>query len=103
MPLPTEKPLAAPQQTPQEFKPSETQQVKSALNKFMQRDGIAPQTIVQLGDMAKAAIKDKALWPVFKQAAIRSNVADETDFQGGVDYRLLSFFVTAGKLLRGAA
>lgn len=107
---PEKNPLAAPQQKPVEMegqagaaKGNEVAQVKQGLSKLMQTSGVQPQTIIQLGDLAMAAIKDKALYPMFKQMVVQSGVADPGDVGPNIDYRMLSYFVMASKLLKGQA
>ena len=73
------KPLSPPQEKSVSGKPDvnvSKRQVLALIKQF----NIDPNTIIQIGDLAEQAIKDKTLYPVLKQNAIRSGMMDESDF-----------------------
>jgi len=74
------------------------QQAKMSVKQFIEASQIKPQTIVQLGDMAEAALKDKALYQVFREQAMKSGAADEEDVPEKPNPHLLASFVAIGKL-----
>ena len=76
----------------------QVQQAKLSVKQFIEASKIKPQTIIQLGDMAEAALKDKALYQVFREQAMKSGAADEEDVPAKPNPHLLVSFVALGKL-----
>ena len=60
--------------------------------------GIQPDTFVQLGEFAKKAISDRAIYPVFKKAVLQSKLANPEDIKEGIDMQMLATFVALGKV-----
>jgi hypothetical protein len=74
------------------------EQAKSEVKKIMAEMQIKPQLIVQLGNMAESVFKDKALYPVFREQAIKSGAAEEDDLPTKPDPHLLATFAALGKM-----
>jgi len=55
--------------------------------------GVQPETFVQLGQFARQALRDPALYPMFKNALIEKKLADPQDLPQGLDKKLLGTFV----------
>ena len=72
---------------------------KNDLRRIIQQVGIDPQRLIQAGKYAEAALRDKNMYPIAIQMAIKSDLISPEDVQpGGIDYRILSYGITAGKL-----
>ena len=72
---------------------------KNDLRRIIQQIGIDPQRIIQAGKYAQAALRDPKMYPIAIQMAVKSDLISPEDVQpGGIDYRLLSYGITAGKL-----
>jgi len=75
------------------------EKAKNDLRRIVQQVGIDPMRIVQAGQMAEMALKDKSLYPMVIEQAIKSNLISEKDVQKGVvDYGILAKGITAGRL-----
>ena len=72
--------------------------MKKQIQELLQGSGITPEKLVQLGNFAFSAIKDKSLYPVFQKAAVESGIFSPTDFKPGIDFQLLSQVVIMGKV-----
>lgn len=68
------------------------------LQKLITENNIDPNTLIQLGDMASQALKDKSLYPIVKQKALESKIAKPEDIQEGFDYRFIGAMISSGKL-----
>lgn len=95
-PPPQEKSDVAPQQSTQQF----TYQVKEEIKKLLKTAGMPPQILIQLGNMAVSAIKDKALYPVVVDATVKSGLLQPNQVVEGIDYKLLASLATAGKIAK---
>ena len=73
---------------------------KQVVMQTVQDSGIPPQVYVQLGDMAEAVLRDKALYPQFADQMIKIGVADPEDFTGKVDYQILISMIAMGRVCR---
>jgi hypothetical protein len=62
--------------------------------------GVTPDKFVQMGNFALQVVKDKSLYPVFTQALIQNQLADETDIPKTPDMQMLSYFVMLGKVAK---
>jgi hypothetical protein len=71
---------------------------KQKVLELMQEEGVNPQMLVDLGQFARATIKDKALYPIFKQALFQNKIAEPGEIKEGVDYQMLAYFVMLGKV-----
>ena len=69
------------------------------------QQGIQPETFVQLGQFARQALKDPALYPIFKNALIEKKLADPQDLPQGLDKKLLGtcvvLSIVAQKMIGG--
>ena len=95
-PPPQEKSNIAPQQTPGQF----TNQVKEEIKKLLKTAGMPPQILIQLGNMAVAAIKDQAMYPVVVDATVKAGLLQPDQVVEGIDYKLLASLATAGKVAK---
>ena len=75
---------------------------KEQLQKLITENNIDPNTLIQLGDMASQALKDKSLYPMVKQKALQSKIAKPEDIQEGFDYRFIGSLMSIAQLLGGA-
>jgi len=78
----------------------EVAQVKQMVKESILEEGLDPNIFVQLGEMAQAVLKDKAMYPQFLQAVVDSGLAEEADFSGEVDYQIVGVFVAAGEMVK---
>lgn len=78
-------------------------QVRQQVMALTQQEGADPNLIIQIGQFARQVIANKSLYPIFKQAVLNAGLADPGDLGDGVDYKALSYFVAAAKILQGAA
>jgi uracil-DNA glycosylase len=75
----------------------EVMRVKESLKQQLAANNIQPQIIVNLGRLAFAAIKDKALYPMVIQQAKQLGLIGNNKHLG-YDYKVLSTLVVTGKL-----
>lgn len=75
-------------------------EVKQSLKQSVMDGEIDPSTMIRLGEMAKAVLKDKSAYPQFIQAVVDSGLADEADFSGGIDYQIVGVFVATGEMIK---
>ena len=61
------------------------------------QSGISPEIIISVGQMAQDSLKNKTLYPMVKDAAIRAGLAQNDDFQGKIDYQTLAILAVLGK------
>jgi hypothetical protein len=80
--------------------PQEAEQIKRDLIESIKEEGIDPNVLIQLGDMAEAVLKDKSLYPQFLQAVIDNDLAEEADLSGEIDYQLIGFFVATREIVK---
>lgn len=78
----------------------EVAQVKQMVKESIIEEGLDPNVFVRLGEMAKAVLKDKSMYPQFLQAVVDSGLAEEADFSGDVDYQIIGVFVAAGEMVK---
>ena len=74
------------------------EQAKEIMVKEIQDSGINPQSFVQLGDMARKAIKQKEFYPMVVDAAIKFGIAEPGDLGGEINYKHLATMVAFGKV-----
>lgn len=55
--------------------------------------GVQPETFVQLGQFARQALRDPALYPIFKNALVEKKLANPQELPQGLDKKLLGTFV----------
>ena len=75
----------------------EVMRLKEALKQQLTQNNIQPQMVANLGNMAFASIKNKALYPMVIQQAQQLKLIGQ-DAQQGYDYKILSAIVVVGKL-----
>ena len=105
-------PEALPKTSPQALKPFEPPKendsspqkklegLKQKVLELLKKHSVSPQLLVDLGEFARATIKDKALYPVFKQAVLQNKVVDEAEMKPGIDYQMLAYFAMIGKVVK---
>jgi hypothetical protein len=79
---------------------SELEQTKQMVREAMIEDNVSPQTLIRLGKMAEAVLKDKSLYPKFLQAVVESELADEDDMDEEIDYQIIGVIATLGEMTR---
>jgi hypothetical protein len=79
---------------------SELEQTKQMVREAMIEDNVSPQTLIRLGKMAEAVLKDKSLYPKFLQAVVESELADEDDMDEKIDYQIIGVIATLGEMTR---
>ena len=75
-------------------------ETKQMVREAMQEEGVSAETLIRLGQMAEAVLKNKNLYPQFVQAIIASDLAEEGDIPAEVDYQLIGVFATLGEMAR---
>lgn len=78
----------------------EAEQAKRDLIESIKEEGLDPNMLMKLGDMAEAVLKDKSLYPQFLQAVIDNDLAEETDLSGEIDYQLIGLFITTREIVK---
>lgn len=76
------------------------EQAKVQLQQLMDQQGVKPADLMDLGDLARKALKDKALYPMVKQRAIQSKVAQPNEIGEGIDFRFLGALISVGELVK---
>jgi len=79
---------------------SELEQTKQMVREAMIEDNVSPQTLIRLGKMAEAVLKDKSLYPKFLKAVVESELADEDDMDEEIDYQIIGVIATLGEMTR---
>jgi|APGre2960657373_1045057.scaffolds.fasta_scaffold16385_2 hypothetical protein len=75
-------------------------ETKQMVREAMQEEGVSAETLVRLGQMAEAVLKNKSLYPQFVQAVIDSDLAEDGDIPATIDYQMLGVFATLGEMAR---
>jgi hypothetical protein len=78
----------------------EAEQTKRDLIESIKEEGLDPNMLMKLGDMAEAVLKDKSLYPQFLQAVIDNDLAEEADLSGEIDYQLIGLFITTREIVK---
>jgi len=78
----------------------EAEQAKRDLIESIKEEGLDPNMLMKLGDMAEAVLKDKSLYPQFLQAVIDNDLAEEADLSGEIDYQLIGLFITTREIVK---
>lgn len=78
----------------------EVAQTKQMVKESILEEGLDPNIFVRLGEMAKAVLQNKAMYPQFLQAVVDSGLAEEADFSGEIDYQIVGVFVAAGEMVK---
>jgi len=74
------------------------ERAKLETQKFLAENNIKPELMMRAGEMALAAIKDKALYPMFREQMIKNGLADKEDIPMKYNYGILTLISTMGKL-----
>lgn len=72
----------------------------SSLNQvreMLSQAGITPQQAIRMGDLAQIAIKDKAMYPVALDMAIKEGLLPETSRGEGMNYKVMSQMAVIGE------
>jgi hypothetical protein len=72
---------------------------KQQAKQMVQQAGVQPAVIAQLGKMSISAMKDPAIAEMLKQQLIQNKLADENDFQDGINPVKLASFAALGRLV----
>ena len=75
-------------------------ETKQMVRQAMQEEGVSAETLIRLGQMAEAVLKNKALYPQFVKAIMDSDLAEEGDIPADIDYQLVGVFATLGEMAR---
>ncbi len=78
----------------------EVAQAKRDLIESIKEEGLDPNMLIQLGNMAEAVLKNKSLYPQFLQAVVKNGLAEEADLSGEIDYQLIGFFVATREIVK---
>jgi hypothetical protein len=81
-------------------KPSNKQMeaAKQGVKQYLATVKVMPEILVMAGQMAEAVIKDKALYPMFRQQVINNKLVEPDDLDKKIDYPSLAVFATMGKI-----
>jgi hypothetical protein len=82
-------------------KPKKDPKVEGAitqLKQVMQANNIQPDQLIRAGEMAMMAIKDKSLYPMLAQMAVKEGLMLPNEVPPQPDYKMLAGVVSAGKL-----
>ena len=73
-------------------------ETKQMVRQAMQEEGVSPQTLINIGQLAERVLQDKSLYPQLLQAIIDSDLAEAEDLEADIDYELIGVFATLGKM-----
>ena len=73
-------------------------EAKENLKKLLKINNVDPNSLIQLGNMAEQSVKNKQLYPMVVQEAVKAKLIDEKQVQKSIDYKLIGTLVGAGKL-----
>jgi hypothetical protein len=73
-------------------------ETKQMVRQAMQEEGVSPQTLISIGQLAERILQDKSLYPQLLQAIIDSDLAEAEDLEADIDYELIGVFATLGKM-----
>jgi len=73
-------------------------ETKQMVRQAMQEEGVSPQTLISIGQLAERVLQDKSLYPQLLQAIIDSDLAEAEDLEADIDYELIGVFATLGKM-----
>ena len=78
----------------------EVLETKQMVREAMIEDNVSAATLMRLGKMAEAVLKDKKLYPKFLQAIVDSDLADAEDIDEGMDYQFIGAIAALGEMAR---
>ena len=73
-------------------------ETKQLVRDAMQEEGVSPETLISIGQLAERVLQDKSLYPQLLQAIIDSDLAEAEDLEADIDYELIGVFATLGKM-----
>jgi hypothetical protein len=73
-------------------------ETKQMVREAMQEEGVSPETLISIGQLAERVLQDKSLYPQLLQAIIDSDLAEAEDLEADIDYELIGVFATLGKM-----
>ena len=62
--------------------------------------GVTLDKFVQMGNFALQVVKNKSLYPIFTQALIQNQLAEQEDLPKTPDMQMLGYFVMLGKVAK---
>jgi hypothetical protein len=71
---------------------------KQGIKEYLATVKVPPEMLVKVGQVAEAVIKDKSLYPMFREQAIKSKLVEPTDLDMKIDYPALAVFATMSKI-----
>lgn len=74
-------------------------ETKQFVRQAIIEEGISPNTLIRLSDLAKVVLQDPSAYPQFVQAMIQSGL-EEKDFSNQIDYKLVGIFAVLGDMVR---
>jgi hypothetical protein len=75
------------------------EQAKERLRRIIVQTKVNPQEVIQAGKYASMALKDKTMYSMAIQVALKEGLVQPEEIQPGViDYQLIAKAITAGKL-----
>lgn len=80
--------------------PEQYAETKQMVRQAMQEDNVSAETLIRLGDLAKRVLEDKSLYPQLLQEIIASDLAEEDDMSGEIDYELIGTIVALGEMAK---
>ena len=80
--------------------PEQYAETKQIVRQAMQEEGVSPQALIQIGDLAKRVLEDKSLYPQFLQAVIQNGLAEEDDMDEEIDYEIIGVMVALGEMVK---
>jgi hypothetical protein len=72
-------------------------ETKQMVREAMQEDGVTPETLISLGNLAERVLQDQSLYPQFLQAVIDNDLVEE-DVETDIDYEIIGVIATLGKM-----
>jgi hypothetical protein len=75
-------------------------ETKQMVRQAMQEEGVTPQVLIDLGDMAKAVLQDSSMYPQLAQAILDNDLAEEEDVSKEIDYQLVGVFIALGEMAK---
>lgn len=75
-------------------------QAKQQVKEFIQMNGISPDFMVRIGQMATGCLRNKALYPLFREQVMNSGYFEDDDLTQRYNPTQLAVFATAGKMAK---
>lgn len=68
------------------------------IKQIMQANNISADQLIKAGEMAMMAIKDRTLYPMLMEMAVKEGMLQPNEVPPQIDYKMLAGIVSAGKL-----